>query len=312
MKFLVVNVCLVLSMLLVNCDNHDSLDEEKLYEWTKQSDIPSDLLRLNADVITYDNAAYLLPGKGGTRHSARPELLKFSDNEWTELATFDGIATAGNSGSIRYNDVIYIFGGVNGSSFATDQVKSYSITEDTFAEVTSFPSIEIRAYSKTKAYFGNDEEFLSYDFETAAIEALPLIPMDLSIVSANITVEGDRIYALFSFLDTDNFFVFDAQTKEWMQLTDFPGEIRSGSSMLSSHTDVYIGLGFNQTELSDIWKYNIANDSWVEFSQYPGTHFTSGFSFELDNQLYFGGGYKGHGAISTDLLNEEMYSIQIK
>jgi len=295
-----------------NCTKDNLLQSENQNEWTKRANIPNDELRLSADIITYKNEAYLLPGKGGTRFSAKPEILKYSNNEWTQIATYDGFASAGSSIAIRNNDIIYILGGVNGSNAPTDEVRAFSITNNTFSEETRFPSAINATYTQTKAYFGNSDGFSSYNFSTDTTEDLPLTISGLSISSALTTTENNIIYALFISLESNNFFAFDENLGEWIQLADYPGGSRSGASFVSTTTAIYAGLGNNPASLFDILQYNIETNEWAEFAEYPGTHFSSGFAFELNNELFFGGGFTGSGVISNDVLNEEVYSIKVK
>jgi len=96
-----------------SCDNDDDnqSQDQSTIEWTQQQNIPAENLRFNAPIVTYNNEAYLLPGKGGSRFSFEPEILKFSSNRWTEIAIYDGFANAGNSGAFINEDLIYIVGG---------------------------------------------------------------------------------------------------------------------------------------------------------------------------------------------------------
>ncbi len=298
---------------MTNCNNDDSPTAvENTSEWIRQADIPEADRRFSASVLTYDNRAFLMPGKGGGRFSSRPEILEFTANEWTQMATFDGFATAGSSTPIRNNEEIYIMGGVNISNAPTDEVRVYSITTNTFREETRFAAPARATYTETKAYFGDAESFSSFDFATNVMEPLPLIPGNTPITSAFLTTENNTIYALFPALETNNFFAFDINANEWISLPNFPGGTRSGALLVSTDTDVYFGLGNNTAPLTDIWRYNRATNEWLLFSEYPGTPFEGGFAFELNNQLFFGGGFTGGGIISTDVLNEEVYSIQVE
>ena len=313
MKFLFSKIFfLALIGIFSNCTKNNQTEIESSNEWTQRANIPTEELRISASIVTYNNEAYLLPGKGGTRFSSKPEILKYSNDEWTRVATYDGFAMAGGSRSIRNNDVIYILGGVNRSNAPTDEVRAFSITTNSFSEETRFSSAISATYTQTKAYFGNNEEFFSYDFTTNTTESLPLTPSGLSILSALTTTENNIIYALFIAQETDNFYAFNESLGEWIQLADFPGGSRSGASIVSTSTDIYAGLGNNPNSLFDILKYNIETNEWDEFSEYPGTHFSSGFAFELNNELFFGGGFTGSGIISNELLNEEIYSLKVE
>lgn len=303
-------ICLIIFITNCKSDDPTSVGNEK--EWIKETSIPKDDLRLNADVITYNNEAFLLPGKGGTRFSSKPEILKYSDNKWSRIAVYDGFASAGNSISIRNNEVIYILGGVNGSNAPTTEVRAYSIVHNTFSDESRFSSTANATYTETAAYFGTEKSFYSYTFQSNKIDSLPVIPSNESISSAILISEKNIIYALFPSSEVNNFFAFNESLKEWIQLSDFPGGIRSDALIVSTITDVYAGMGSHLSPLFDIWKYNIEANKWLMFTEYPGTHFSSGFTFELNNQLFFGGGYTGDGTISNDVLNDQIYSIKTR
>ena len=299
--------------LLTNCKSQDDTSPiEEINEWVQRSSLPTDELRLDANIITYNNRAFLLPGKGGSRFSTRPGILEYAEGNWTRVATYDGFATAGRSEAIRNNDEIYLLGGVNGSNAPTDEVRSYSISDNTFREETRFSSTFTATYTESKAYFGDENSFTSFDFSTNAVETLPVIPSNESISAARLTTENNIIFAFFSLLESNNFFAFDTNSNEWSQLPDFPGESRTGALIVSTDSDIYVGLGSNPTPLLDIWRFNIETNEWLMFTEYPGTHFRAGFAFELNGRLFFGGGFTGAGPISPESLNEEVYSIRVR
>lgn len=313
---------ILIILTLSNCSNNDNQDdnegqieveneEQSILEWTEVASIPNDALRLAADVVTYNNEAYLLPGKGGTRFSSKPEILKFSDNTWTQVATYDGFATAGNSGAWRNDDEIFILGGVNGSNAPTDEVRSFSISNNSFNEEPLTASVSVNtAFTSSKGYIGTDEGFLSYDFDTEIWEPIIIAELSQSIATARMTVENDIIYALYTNLDTNNFFAFVEATNEWIVLPDFPGTTRTGAIIVSTETDIYTGLGVGEQDLLDIWRFNIETNEWVNFTEYPGTHFNAGFAFELDNDLFIGGGVT-ESPISNEALNNEVYRLNL-
>lgn len=303
----------MLVFILMSCNKNVLVenDDLNLNSWTKQANIPNEYLRMNADVFTYNNEAYLLTGKGGTRFSSKPEILKYKDYEWTQVTTYDGFASAGSSRNIRNNDIIYILGGVNGSNAPTDEVRAFSITDHTFSRESRLLPAAKATYTETKAYFLNGEELSSFNFNSKIREDLPEIPTSQSISSASIFAQNNTVYVLLTFLEIGNFFAFDEPSKNWSQLSDFPGGTRSGASIVSTETNIYAGLGEDQIDLFDVWRYNVETNQWIEFVEYPGKHFSSGFAFELGDELFFGGGFTGDGAISNDSLNEELYSIKV-
>ncbi len=125
--------------------------------------------------------------------------------------------------------------------------------------------------------------------------------------------ENNSVYLLFPTLATNNFYGFDEKTKEWSRLTDFPGKTRSGSIIVSNSVNIYTGLGIGTSEemsiYDDIWEYDIEENTWVKFCQYPGVPFHSGFAFALNNDLFFGGGSNKY-VISNQSLNNEVYRLR--
>lgn len=97
---------------------------------------------------------------------------------------------------------------------------------------------------------------------------------------------------------------------KWIALSDFPGGSRTKAVIVSTSTDIYAGLGVNEEHFNDIWKYDIATNQWVEFAQYPGTSFNTGFAFELNGDLFFGGGVTDI-LVSDNVLNNEIYRLMI-
>jgi len=128
-----------------SCDNDDDnqSQDQNTIEWTQQQNIPAENLRFNAPIITYNNEGYLLPGKGGSRFSFEPEIV----------------------------------GGANSSNAPTDEVRTFSITENTFANETLLPSgassPSSTASTQTRGYVRSglinpetNSNILSYNFTT--------------------------------------------------------------------------------------------------------------------------------------------------
>jgi len=275
--------------------------------WSKATDIPSDL-RFSADVVTIDNAAYLLPGKGGSRFATAPEILKFTNNFWSEVATYDGFARAGSSGSWIHGDDIFILGGRNRSNAPTDEVRSFSTLDNSFRDETVIPSGESfvsTAFTDNRGYIIDLNGFSSYEFSSNTWQTKSPFPINDSFPL--MTTEKNIIYALSFDTDENNFYSFDESSNEWSSLPDFPGGRENISVIVSTESHVYTGL--NNTNV--IWRYDIETRLWEEFTQYPGKIFHSGFAFELNGNLFFGGGYIGDGPISTDSLNNEVYRLNL-
>ncbi len=327
------NTILLLFLFFLACDSMNCIDDndndQNEIEWTKQASIPKDL-RISAEVVTYNNEAYLMPGKGGSRFSIEPEILKYSNNIWSEIASYDGWANAGNSGAWINGDLIYLIGGLNGSGAPTDEVRSFSLNNTDFRtqNETPIPSGNRASVSScntdTKGYIGYgtshnpdfqiEDNIWTYDFASGIWESIPSPSIDQAPHFSLMTSENNCVYLLFPSLAANNFYRWEEKSKEWMDLADFPGDTRTESVIVSTETHIYTGLG--RTTLGDehiyddIWQYNIEKNEWVAFSQYPSTPFHSGFAFEMNNELFFGGGATTV-IISSDSLNDEIYRVKV-
>ena len=319
-------------MLIYACNYNNEViicdDEQNLNEWSKQASIPNHL-RLGAAVVTYNNQAYLMPGRGGYRFGIEPEILRYSNDTWTEIAIYDGWAKAGSYGIWQIDDLVYLAGGINGSSHPTNEVVTFSLSNNDLNVETYIPYSRRRSVcscnSRTKGYIGYghvvsdpfnnlQHDIWSYDFATGHWDSIPKPSINHSIHYSLMTCENDHLYLLIPTLESNNFYCLKEGSKKWVKLSDFPGNTRSGSVIISNASDIYTGLGSAISEdrsiYSDIWKYNIQKNEWISFCQYPGVPFHSGFAFELNNDLFFGGG-SNKFAISMKSLNNELYRLRI-
>lgn len=290
-------------------------------------DIP-DHLRVGAGVVTNEGDAYLLPGKGGSRFSSAPEILKFSQNRWVEVSIYDRWAQAGSSSSWSSGNNIYIIGGSNSSGVPTDEVVRFDTDEFLYEEETKIPTgarTNASYYTTgTKGYigygiqhdptFGYAQDILSYDFETKTWETISSPPINEEITSAHMTGNGDLIYLLFPEKDQNNFYAYSISTQEWMTMNDFPGRQRIGSTICATRDDVLFGMGYDSDDanemLDDIWKYNFEMNTWELFTNYPGVPYSNGFSFEYGDNVIFGGG-STEVQISENSLNSEIYLLRL-
>ncbi|GEM_PF-391646 len=70
---------------------------------------------------------------------------------------------------------------------------------------------------------------------------------------------------------TTDFFKYDADNDDWIQLDDFPGPSRSYAYAETYDGKAYFGLGSNDFDSfhSDLWKYNPQTEEWTELASCP-------------------------------------------
>lgn len=91
---------------------------------------------------------------------------------------------------------------------------------------------------------------------------------------------------------------YDIPNNIWTQKNDFSGNPRRNGISFMYNGEGYIGLGISTSSTtglaeqnSDLWKYNVTNDSWEKVADLPIQNSNKMFYFVLGNSLYLGGGY---------------------
>ncbi len=158
---------------------------------------------------------------------------------WTDLDTVQMPIAIATQGCASLNDVVYTFGGLNGSSQVINTIYKY---EPAFAQVTAInpsgTSLPARAYT----------------------EAVAL---------------GDKIY-IFGGSTSSNVlqdaYVFDPATEVLASIASMP-EARDAIAAAAVGTDIYVfgGAAFDinswqVTSTTGIWKYSTTSNSWTTLS----------------------------------------------
>ncbi len=87
----------------------------------------------------------------------------------------------------------------------------------------------------------------------------------------------------------DDFWVYDALTREWYLLGTFPGGKTSKAYAQVANNKAYV---INGTEL---WEYTPENNSWLKKADFPSVSRIKGCGFVIDNVVYFGTGFNETG-----------------
>lgn len=92
----------------------------------------------------------------------------------------------------------------------------------------------------------------------------------------------------------------DRLTGKWYRVSDFDGVPRSDVASFAIGGYGYLICGWDgKNRLSDLWAYDMENDTWTQKASFPGVARNSGVAMAIDGKAYFGTGYDG-----TNKLND--------
>ena len=139
-------------------------------------------------------------------------------------------------------------------------------------------------------------------------------PSDYSWEQSNIPFEmrssavmnscNDKIY-LYDAQSDNGFWEFDPLSKQWTQLTPFPGARRDYPTHFSIDGDIYIGMGadyepYRDILFGDFYKYDTKNDSWTRIADFTFQNYfrrTETSTFTIKNIAYIGNGASNTGMV---------------
>lgn len=78
----------------------------------------------------------------------------------------------------------------------------------------------------------------------------------------------------------------------WLKLSDFEGDTRTGAVSFTIDGFAYVGLGSDGEEyLLDTWRYDPSRNFWQEVASFPGVGRISAVAFTIDGKGYVGTGF---------------------
>ena len=328
-KFIIkIGLYIFIILLSNSCTNKNGIEmqaetpSEIKNEWRREVDLPNDYLRLNAQIHQRNDEVFLLPGKGSYNFSIAPEIVKFDGDTWNWEMDYAGFAMAGYSAYIQQENTGYLIGGVNGSSAPTNEVQLLDFDNQTITAQTEFPfgtfPFRSSAYSNSKGYmtnsFGNpgqNNTLFTFDLNLASWDSIPS-PTNINYSKSYLATSSDSLFLYLSDRADQNFFFLKEGSTEWNVLPDFPGKTRSDIIFQKYKKYIIAGFGFDDESpeiiLNDLWKFDIENKTWSAVESFAGKPIHSGFSFNLNNRFYIGGGAT-EKLISKEVMNEEIWSI---
>lgn len=130
--------------------------------------------------------------------------------------------------------------------------------------------------------------------------------------SAMSFIIGSKVYVgggyIASFTNTNEFYAYDTLTNTWTKKKDLPAVAnRTAGIAFSANGKGYVGLGSENyldisggaVQLSDLWEYDPALDTWMARAPLPDTGRSSASCFVVNNKAYVVGGEVTNTSIKT-------------
>src|SRR4030095_12716143 len=138
------------------------------------------------------------------------------------------------------------------------------------------------------------------DLETG--ESTPGAPAPDPFVYAASTTIGDKLYVVggttnvFKLGTMDELRVYDAVGDTWTQLTPFPGGPIDGHAMVALHDNLFVIGGYDGSgsALADMWRYEVATDTWTAADALPNP-VADACAVAVGDTLVVVGGTRGPG-----------------
>jgi N-acetylneuraminic acid mutarotase len=101
-------------------------------------------------------------------------------------------------------------------------------------------------------------------------------------------VINDEVFVGLSTWDK-RFFKYSPSTKEWTEISSFPGTARLNAVSYTFKGKGFVGLGrYYNNNMNDFWSYDPINDRWNIDSYFPGEQRRSAITFTYNNKIYVG------------------------
>lgn len=96
---------------------------------------------------------------------------------------------------------------------------------------------------------------------------------------------------------SNQLYEFDAEANSWSERPNIPAAAREGAIAFTIGDVVYLGLGYNGNELSDLWRFSPGNE-WVQLTDFPGGARSFATGFSVGNRGYICCGFDGENSRS--------------
>ena len=248
-------------------------------------------------------------------HDSSPISFEYIGGEWSTGSTFPGPGDRRYAGIMtNIENTIYYGLGVNFTTLLKDFWK-YDVTTEVWTQLSDFPG-EARLEATTftvndKIYVGlgrnsvraqgSLSDFWEYDAKTDSWERLPDFPGEprqkassfVYLESAFVGLGGR--FRQSNFVRFSDFYEFNTATREWNEITSFPGGARSSASVFVINQNAYVGFGAlngsqpaNILYSPDFWSFDLVEKSWSQIASFPEAGREASASFSINSRGYIG------------------------
>src|ERR1051326_1382875 len=277
--------------------------------WTQKQNFTTG--RLAAATFDINGKGYLVGGLIST--GGLNDTWEYSSNAWTQKANFPG-GQRGAMFSFSSGGKGYCGLGGDGISTAYHNIYEFDPVANTWTQKANFPGTTVYAMSymtyNGKGYFSNGldsgqttplNETYEYDPATNAWAAKANFPGALRFATGSFSI-GTKGYSCCGFTGTsalNEFWEYDIVNDTWTQKANYPGSARMGGVGFTIGLNGYYGLGLdinNFVELSDLYRYNQASNTWMPMASLTDTGNVFRAAFVLNGKGYVVGGETAGGS----------------
>tara|TARA_Y100000991_G_C21968683_1_gene348234 strand:- start:337 stop:2439 length:2103 start_codon:yes stop_codon:yes gene_type:complete len=252
--------------------------------WEQIADFPGGP-RGYAYGVSNDTMAYVGFGsnssESGTIYPTDWWAYDILNNEWNQLSDFPS-AGRRHPALVIVNDKIYVGLGSNTSNLG--DWWEYDILNDVWSQKADLPGND-----RHHPYYFSINNYAYVGFGHGSLTGPGSNPLSNSYIY-------------------NDFYRYNPETNDWLQLADFPSESRVAGTQFSYNGKGYLlsGDGDNHGPLDsgELWEYTPESDSWIQLESHPGNARWAPGCFVINCDLYFTSGY--------DRINQVYFNDLIK
>ena len=279
--------------------------------------------------------SFALNGKGyaitGTDSTGQPTDGAFEYNpitdSWTALTDFPGLARSYGIGTTANGKAYLVFGATSSSYFkdfwsfdpSTGVYTQLANCDCSSRRHPAMISIGNRIYvGLGNDAFGDKNDWWMYSIDDNTWTQIANLPGAArhhpymfnagGEVFAGLGHGGPTIYR--------DWYKLDTSLNTWTTMSQFPGEARVAGTQFSidGYGFILSGDGDNHSymDTGELWRYNPANDTWLELTPHPGKSRWAPGSFVINDDIFFFGGVNRYtNTYPADLLSFDISAATV-
>ena len=292
------------------------------------------VVKADAPIGRHHPISFALNGKGyaitGTDSIGQPTDDAFEYNPtsdtWNVLTDFPGLARSYGIGTVA-NGKAYLGFGATDSAYLKD-FWSFDPTNGTYTQLANcdcssrkHPAM-ISIGNRIYVGLGNDvtgdkNDWWLYHIDDNTWTQLANLPGPGRHHPYMFNAGGEIFAGLGHSGPTilKDWYKLDTISNTWMAMNQFPGEGRVAGTQFNMHGYGFIlsGDGDDHSFMAtgEMWRYNPANDTWLEFQPHPGKSRWAPGSFVINDEVFFFGGVNSSSNYPNDLLSFDIAAATV-